>query len=110
MALNYDGQTTTSYVNIYDNEDTVTGFILIGGIFNDASLNSMVVKLIVNDLFDGTDQVTETTILPGTFWKLNTLVEILTGRPPYSRIRVDVKSLLPGLHADFRARGLDIEN
>lgn len=109
MSLNYDSQTGDDYETIYYAEDTTNGLFIVGGIYNDGP-NSMKVKVTVDDLWGETGQFTEDTILANTLWRLNTLVDIGTAAYPFSTIRVEVKSETTGLPADYRARGLDIEN
>lgn len=109
MALNYDSETGNDYESIYYGEDTVTGLIIIGGIYNDGP-NSMKVKVTVDDLWGETGQFTEDTILANTLWRLNTLVDIGTAAYPFTTINVEVKSETTDLHTSYRARGLDVEN
>lgn len=109
MALNYDSTTGNDYEEIYSAEDTVSGVIILGGIYNDGP-ESMMVKITVDDLFGHTNQQLEDTIPTNSLWKIDTLQDIGTAIPPYGNITIEVKSAGIDAPTDYRSRGLDIEN
>lgn len=98
--MKLSGTTTDNYTTIMDASYGDHPLFVVGSLENKNALNVILIRLTLKNIFD--DEETNTLQVSALgLWKFTSFDSLLSINPLYKSIKIEIKSLLSGFHANY---------